>query len=230
MTPQDIMDKTFEKAVFGGYDMAAVDDFLNQMRDEFAALQKENATLKAKLKVLANKIEEYRGSEEAMRLALVSAQKVGSQMEAEAKAKSERMVAEAEAKAARLTRDAKLEVANEEARLVEAKRSSAQFLEAMRMICTKQLDFYDHIGEMKIIDDLPGGKADDDTVREIQKNVAKAASESASAGSGVDLSREIDKISPKDNDSGSPTRQFTPVNARSFSFDDLRYGGKEEGK
>ena len=29
MTPQDIMDKTFEKAVFGGYDMAAVDDFLN---------------------------------------------------------------------------------------------------------------------------------------------------------------------------------------------------------
>ena len=57
MTPQDIMDKTFEKAVFGGYDMAAVDDFLNQMRDEFAALQKENATLKAKLKVLANKIE-----------------------------------------------------------------------------------------------------------------------------------------------------------------------------
>ena len=223
MTPQDIMDKTFEKAVFGGYDMAAVDDFLNQMRDEFAALQKENATLKAKLKVLANKIEEYRGSEEAMRLALVSAQKVGSQMEAEAKAKSERMVAEAEAKAARLTRDAKLEVANEEARLVEAKRSSAQFLEAMRMICTKQLDFYDHI-------DLPGGKADDDTVREIQKNVAKAASESASAGPGVDLSREIDKISPKDNDSDSPTRQFTPVNARSFSFDDLRYGGKEEGK
>ena len=117
-----------------------------------------------------------------------------------------------------------------EARLVEAKRSSAQFLEAMRMICTKQLDFYDHIGEMKIIDDLPGGKADDDTVREIQKNVAKAASESASAGPGVDLSREIDKISPKDNDSDSPTRQFTPVNARSFSFDDLRYGGKEEGK
>ena len=78
--------------------------------------------------------------------------------------------------------------------------------------------------------EVPGGKAADDTVREIQKNVAKAASESASAGPGVDLSREIDKISPKDNDSGSPTRQFTPVNARSFSFDDLRYGGKEEGK
>ena len=84
--------------------------------------------------------------------------------------------------------------------------------------------------QVDIIDDLPGGKADDDTVREIQKNVAKAASESASAGPGVDLSREIDKISPKDNDSDSPTRQFTPVNARSFSFDDLRYGGKEEGK
>ena len=82
MTPQDIMDKTFEKAVFGGYDMTAVDDFLNQVRDEIAALQKENATLKTKLKVLATKIEEYRGSEDAMRLALVSAQKTGTQIEA----------------------------------------------------------------------------------------------------------------------------------------------------
>ncbi len=28
ITPQDIKEKTFEKALFGGYDMAAVDRFL----------------------------------------------------------------------------------------------------------------------------------------------------------------------------------------------------------
>ncbi len=222
MTPQDIMDKTFEKAVFGGYDMTAVDDFLNQVRDEIAALQKENATLKTKLKVLATKIEEYRGSEDAMRLALVSAQKTGTQIEADARARSDMMVAEAEAKAAKIKRDAQLEVANEEARLVEAKRASAQFLESMRLLCTKQLDFLDHLNEMKIVGD---DSADADTIREIQSGVAKAAQ--AESGEKLDLSREIDSISASAPDNAdAPTRSFTPVNAKSFSFDDLRYGEK----
>ena len=30
MTPQDIRERTFEKAVFGGYDMAGVDDFMEE--------------------------------------------------------------------------------------------------------------------------------------------------------------------------------------------------------
>ena len=32
ITPQDIKEKTFEKALFGGYDMAAVDSFLEDMQ------------------------------------------------------------------------------------------------------------------------------------------------------------------------------------------------------
>ena len=47
ITPQDIKEKTFEKALFGGYDMAAVDSFLEEISGDLVLLQKENAMLKA---------------------------------------------------------------------------------------------------------------------------------------------------------------------------------------
>ena len=74
ITPQDIREKTFEKAVFGGYDMASVDAFLEQTAADLALMQKENATLKAKMKVVVSKVEEYRENEDALRMAVVSAQ------------------------------------------------------------------------------------------------------------------------------------------------------------
>lgn len=49
-----------------------------------AASQKEIATLNAKMKYLADKIREYQGSEEAMNMALVSAQKLAKNIEEDA--------------------------------------------------------------------------------------------------------------------------------------------------
>ena len=74
MTPQDIREKIFEKAVFGGYDMGSVDDFMEEMAAELESAQRESATLKAKMKVLVDKIEEYRASEDAMRMTLLGAE------------------------------------------------------------------------------------------------------------------------------------------------------------
>ena len=71
MTVQEIQEIGFEKAVFGGYDMKSVDTFLERVAEEFASMQKENAALKAKMKVLVDKIEEYRGVEDGMRRALM---------------------------------------------------------------------------------------------------------------------------------------------------------------
>ena len=72
-TPQEVSEKTFPKtsALTAGYNMAAVDEFLDPLTEDYTALYKENAALKAKLKVLAEKIEEYRSTEDAMRTTLV---------------------------------------------------------------------------------------------------------------------------------------------------------------
>ena len=57
ITAQDIREKTFEKSTFGGYVPGEVDDFLDALSADMAASQKENATLRTKMKVLVDKID-----------------------------------------------------------------------------------------------------------------------------------------------------------------------------
>ena len=76
LTPQEVSTHAFAKAVMGGYNMAMVDEFLDELTDDYTALYKENAALKAKLKVLVEKVEEYRSTEDAMRANLQTAQKM----------------------------------------------------------------------------------------------------------------------------------------------------------
>jgi cell division initiation protein len=133
-TAQDIREKTFEKS-FNGYNMGQVDEFLDEMAADFSAMAKENAALKGKMRVLVEKVEEYRQTEDSMRLALLSAQKMSSQIESEAQAKADAILAEAKDAADRLTRRATDGIANEEAKLEEAKKATDKFFEHMRTVC-----------------------------------------------------------------------------------------------
>ena len=56
MTPQEVAASTFPKATLGGYNMAAVDVFLDKLTDDYTELYKENAALKSKIKVLADSV------------------------------------------------------------------------------------------------------------------------------------------------------------------------------
>lgn len=149
MTPQDIREKTFEKAMFGGYDMAAVQNYQEEVAAELANAQKEIAVLKGKMKVLVDKIEEYRASEDAMRLAILSAQKVGKQIEDDAKASADKILSEAKSTSDRILGGLQHETANEEAKLLAAKTSCAKFLEDVRNLCMNQLEYLDKIAGSK---------------------------------------------------------------------------------
>ena len=52
--------------MFGGYDMQTVDEFLEPLTEDYITLYKENAVLKSKMKVLVEKLEEYRAQEQSM--------------------------------------------------------------------------------------------------------------------------------------------------------------------
>lgn len=149
MTPQDIREKTFEKAMFGGYDMAAVQNYQEEVATELANAQKEIAVLKGKMKVLVDKIEEYRASEDAMRLAILSAQKVGKQIEDDAQARADKMLSEAKNTSNRILGGLQHETANEEAKLLNAKTSCAKFLEDVRNLCLTQLEYLDGVAGSK---------------------------------------------------------------------------------
>lgn len=141
LTPQEVAEHAFTKASFGGYNMAMVDEFLDQVTADYTSLYKENTTLKAKMKVLADKVEEYRSTEDAMRKALLSAQRMADQMVAEAEVKKASIVQDAEAEARDKIQAIRQEVANEEARLTAAQASTASYIAKLKELYQQQMDY-----------------------------------------------------------------------------------------
>ena len=120
-TPQQIDQISFSRATFGGYDMQAVDEFLEPLTEDYVTLYKENALLKSKMKVLVSKLEEYRNNEASMKDAIVNAQKTCDKMVKEAEEKCRRMISEANQAALENTRSIDEQVAGENSRVDMAK-------------------------------------------------------------------------------------------------------------
>ena len=80
LTPQEVKSHAFQRASFGGYNMGQVDEFLDVLTEDYTALYNDNAVLKSKMKVLVDKVEEYRSTEEAMRKALLTAQRMADEI------------------------------------------------------------------------------------------------------------------------------------------------------
>ena len=124
-TPQQIDEISFDKAVFGGYDMASVDEFLEPLTEDYITLYKENALLKSKMRVLVEKLEEYRRNEASLRDAIVNAQKTCDKMVREAEAKCTKMLNDANAAAAENAKNAGTLIEAENARVEEAKKAAS---------------------------------------------------------------------------------------------------------
>ena len=180
ITAQDIREKGFERVRLNGYDMAAVDDFLEELADDVAASQKENAVLKSKMKVLVDKIEEYRANEEALNSAILSAQKLAVQIENEARQRAAATIAEADKKAQETIGSIAARADAEEKRLADAKAACAKFFEAAKVLCNTQLEKMDAI---RTDMGIPAPKAPapaekvDDAVRAIESSASRMQTE-----------------------------------------------------
>lgn len=173
MTPQEVAGCTFTKAVMGGYNMAAVDDFLDKITEDYAALYKENAELTGKLQTLASKLEEYREIEDAMRSTLLTAQRMASGMVAEAEKKRDEILGDAPRAAKERMAQLQRQVEAEEQRLadrrrevdeklaLEAERLTAgqeqlrSFIAAVQTVCQDQLALLERLPQLPVREEPP---------------------------------------------------------------------------
>ena len=144
-TPQQIEQVSFSRATFGGYDMQSVDEFLGPLTDDYVALYKENALLKSKMRILVAKLEEYRKNEASMKEAIVNAQNTCDLMVKEAESKCALMLSEANLAAAENTRITKAQMAIEEERVEEARRTAAAQIEQLQRQLNACLDALEYI-------------------------------------------------------------------------------------
>ena len=239
LTPQEVSGRAFSKAAFGGYNMAMVDEFLDELTDDYTALYKENAALKAKLKVLVDKVEEYRATEDSMRAALLTAQRMASTMVEEAEEKKKTMLAgaedEARAKIGALQSDVELE----QRRLNAAKAATAEFLQKTRELAQAQLALIERAPDLtpeEIVGDKTAEQKAETDVNAIEERILaafrpteaapeEAAPEAAPAEENAAKAEEA-KAEPLEPDD-SP---FVETASHAIRLDDLKFGRNYHGE
>ena len=132
LTPQEIQDQKFEKAVFGGYDMGQIDQFLDTVLNDYSSLYKENAALKAKMRVLVDKLEEYRTVDEDLRKTLYNAQMSARDTVSRAEAEAERILRDARTAASRQAVDMQDAAEEAQRQLEAAKKANAAYAVRIR--------------------------------------------------------------------------------------------------
>lgn len=234
LTPQEVSGRAFTKAAFGGYNMAMVDEFLDELTDDYTALYKENTALKAKLKVLVDKVEEYRATEDSMRAALLTAQRMANTMVEEAEAKKKAMLAGAEDEARAKIGALQNDIADEQRRLNAAKAATAEFLSKTREVCQAQLALLERVpdltAEQITAGETPAAAQDAPDVSAIEEQILSsfraAEAESAPAEDEAAAQSEVEQEEPIEPDD-SP---FVETAKHSIRLDDLKFGRNYHGE
>ena len=148
MTPQEVTSHVFAKATFGGYNMTMVDEFLDQLTEDYTALYNDNTILKNKLKVLSDSIEEYRATDVAMRKTLLAAQQMADSMVSDAEKKKTQLEQDATQEAQARKSKLEAEIAAEEFRLQQAQKATADYVMKLHALHQEELDYLSRLGQM----------------------------------------------------------------------------------
>jgi cell division initiation protein len=104
LTPLDIRHKEFKRGM-RGYADVEVDEFLDEVADEYERLFKENIDLNERLETLEDKVKQYRRIEETLQKTLVSAQQSAEELKANATKEGQLILRDAELKARQMVSD-----------------------------------------------------------------------------------------------------------------------------
>lgn len=104
LTPLDIRHKEFTRSMRGYKDLE-VDEFLDDIADEFERLFNENIDYKDKLETLNEKVEQYRNIEDTLKKTLLSAQHQADEMKQNAQKESDLILRDAELKSRTIVND-----------------------------------------------------------------------------------------------------------------------------
>ncbi len=126
LTPLDIHHKEFRHSL-RGYAEDEVDQFLDEVADEFERLFKENIDLSERLEAASAKVREFELKENAVNSAIISAQTAGEEMRRKAQVEADSVLRDAEIKAKEIIHNALARKQQVAAELVRIKQAEEEF-------------------------------------------------------------------------------------------------------
>lgn len=131
LSPLDVQHHEFT-TVMRGYDKAQVRDFLEQAAAALEDLARENQTLKSELAKRDSLIDELRAGESDLRRAVISAERLGSELKERAQQDAERLLQDARGERQVILRDAEAQLRELKAEFARTEREHRLFREQFR--------------------------------------------------------------------------------------------------
>ncbi|PAB58853.1 DivIVA domain-containing protein [Anaeromicrobium sediminis] len=146
ITPLDIQNKEFKKSM-RGYKESEVDEFLDEIINDYEKLYKDNKELNDKIEMVQEQIKKYETIEKTLRDTLVVAQSTAEDVGSNARKQAEIIIQEAEAKAKNIIGEANNEVLNINKEYEQAKQQLNIFKTRFKTLLESQLETMEKITE-----------------------------------------------------------------------------------
>ncbi len=216
ITPQEIEQISFSRATFGGYDMQAVDEFLEPLTEDYISLYKENALLKSKMKVLVTKLEEYRNNESSMKEAIAEAQSTCDTMIKETEAKCTQMLLDANNAIAENAKNADALVIAENDRVEEARQTAQLKIEELQSQLNSCIQALERIKDANRPIHKPSGAFD------YERNADSVPDSSAAVAD--EISANLEALVGTAEESAPKPEPHHPVSDTTTKFANLQFG------
>jgi len=184
LTPLDIRHKEFKRGM-RGYADVEVDEFLDEVADEYERLFKENIDLQDRVEALEEKVAGYKRIEDTLQKTLVNAQASAEEQKQNANKQAQLILQDAELKSRQLVNEAYSERQSIEQSMAKLKSAEEDFRFKFRQL----LDGY---------------------MRQLQETPEVSATAAATAAAATDFSRHAEAIKDAIARESAPEAAATP--------------------
>ena len=165
LTPMDINNKEFKRGL-RGYNAEEVDEFLDEVVENYEEMYKENSNLKEKLANLNEKIEYYSKIETTIQNTLLLAQNAAEQAKSSAKKEAELMVKNANETAQKILDKAHNDVIQIKIEYEKVKQELIKFRAKYRNFMNTQMETFDAL-EKDFIKNYNLGESGEESPKDI---------------------------------------------------------------
>lgn len=147
LTPLDIENKKFSKQIMNGYNVDEVDEFLDQLTEDYEKLYKDSSEYKEKIEELEKDVVHYKTIEGTLQNTLVMAQSTAEEVKEIAKKQADQIIKEAEANARKQVDDLEHQIALKKKELEDVQKQFDVYKAKMESLLISQLELLKEINK-----------------------------------------------------------------------------------
>ena len=147
ITPLEIENKKFAKQLMNGYSVEEVDDFLDDLTEDYTKLYKESTQYKKQIADLEKSLEHYKTIEETLQNTLLMAQTTAEDVKNVAKQQADQIVKEARVSSMQQVQELETEIVNKKREMDDVKKQFDIYKAKMESLLISQLELLKDINK-----------------------------------------------------------------------------------